>query len=192
MKYINAALIFFALLNSSAAAQNLREYSRYSLFSDQKAAQTGDAVTILVVESSQATNNAEKSTGRSSDFDLGFSGSVDETALPGADVDLNTSNQFKGSGSTKTSGIVRTKISATVDSVLQNGNIMIRGSRRISINGEEQNVLIKGIVRTSDIMPDNSVYSYNISDAEIIFEGSGLIENSQNPGFLTRFLHWIF
>ena len=88
--------------------------------------------------------------------------------------------------------MIKTKISATIDSVLNNGNLVVRGSRKISINGEEQTIHIKGVVRTSDISADNSVLSYNLSDAEIVLEGSGLINDAQHPGWLTKFFHWIF
>ena len=109
-----------------------------------------------------------------------------------ANVSLGLSNDFKGSGVTKTSGMMRTKISATIDSVLDNGNLMIKGSRKIVINGEEQTIFIKGIVRTTDIDPNNSVLSYNISEAEIRIDGSGRIADSQSPGWLTKLFHWLF
>ncbi|HVO76272.1 MAG TPA: flagellar basal body L-ring protein FlgH [Ignavibacteriaceae bacterium] len=198
-KYLNAFLrrtpvslwliiIFLIPVN----AQDMRENSFRSLFADQKANKVGDAITIIVVESSQASNNAEKSAGRSSDLGLNLSGTVSKKPIPDADISLGTKNDFEGSGSTKSSGMVKTKISATIDSVLSNGNLFVRGSRKITINGEDQIVSIKGIVRTSDIMADNSVLSYNLSDAEIIFEGKGLIRDAQEPGWLTKFFHWIF
>ncbi len=173
-------------------AQDMRENSFKSLFADQKANKIGDAITIIVVESSQASNNAEKSAGRKSDLGLNLSGDVGKEPIPNVDVSLGTKNDFEGSGSTRTSGMVRTKISATIDSVLSNGNLLVSGNRKITINGEDQIVSIKGIVRTSDIMADNSVLSYNLSDAEIIFEGTGLIRDAQQPGWLTKFFHWIF
>lgn len=165
---------------------------RFLFFSDNKANEKGDAVTIIVLESSQASNNAETRTGRNSEIGLGFSGGVGTSEFPKTNIDLGTGNSFSGSGSTKTTGVVRTKISAMVDSVLANGNMVIIGSRKIVINGEEQLVSIKGIVRPSDIAADNSVLSYNISDAEIIFEGSGMIDSSQKPGWLTKLFHWLF
>ena len=67
-----------------------------------------------------------------------------------------------------------------------------RSSILDNLNGEEQTIFIKGVVRSSDIQADNSVYSYNISEAEIVFEGSGMIDNAQHPGWLTKFFHWIF
>ncbi len=186
-------ICFLVLLSSTLLyAQDMRQNSFQSLFSDQKANKIGDAITIIVIESSLATNNAQTSAGKQSS--LGFSGNaaVGDNPLPKADISIGSNNDFKGSGGTKTSGVINTKISATIDSVLKNGNLVIRGSKKISINGEEQVIAIKGIVRTSDIMADNSVLSFNISEAEITFDGSGMINNSQHPGWLTKFFHWIF
>ncbi|HPI36394.1 MAG TPA: flagellar basal body L-ring protein FlgH [Ignavibacteriaceae bacterium] len=173
-------------------AQDLRQNSYNSLFSDYKAGRLGDAITIIVIESSQASNQSETSTGTNSD--LGFSGaaSIGSTKPQNASATIGSKNSFRGSGSTKTSGLVKTRISASIDSVLENGNLRINGSRKIVINGEEQIVRIKGIVRPSDIHSDNSVLSYNISDAEIFFEGNGMIDRAQKPGWLTKLFHWIF
>ena len=174
-------------------AQDMRQNAYNSLFSDFKANRIGDAVTIIVIESSQAVNQAATQAGRSSDIGFGTSASMDgDAAIPTVDFDMGSNNDFKGSGSTKSSGSVRTKISATIDSVFQNGNLRIAGSRKITINGEEQLVKISGVVRSIDIQSDNTVYSYNISDAEIAFEGSGMIDNNQSPGWLTKLFHWLF
>jgi len=181
--------IFFANI---VIAQDMRQNAFVSLFSDQKASQVGDAITIVVIEFSQASNNAQTTTGRSSDIGLDAGGNVAGSELPGTDVSLGVTNDFRGSGATKTSGMMRTKISATIDSVLDNGNLLIKGSRKIVINGEEQTIFIRGIVRTTDIDPNNSVLSYNISEAEIRIEGSGRISDSQSPGWLTKLFHWLF
>lgn len=192
LKFFLSGLLFILIFSSSFFPQDMRQNSFQSLFSDQKANKVGDAITILVVESSLASNNAQTSAGKEST--LGFTGSGDlgKSPLPKADLSIGSTNDFTGSGTTKTTGVIQTKISATIDSVLANGNLEIKGSKKISINGEEQVISIKGIVRTSDIMPDNSVLSYNISEAEIAFDGSGLIDNAQHPGWLTKFFHWLF
>ena len=190
LKIIIVSLILFASIN--VFSQDMRQNSFQSLFSDQKANRVGDAVTILVVEASQASNNAETSTGKKSDLGFSASGGVGSSTIPKTDIGIGSDNDFTGSGSTRTTGMIQTKISATIDSVLANGNLVINGSRRISINGEEQTIHIKGVVRSSDIRADNSVLSYNISEAEIVLEGSGMIDNAQRPGWLTKFFHWIF
>jgi flagellar L-ring protein precursor FlgH len=190
MKKISLTIILLAAIN--IYSQDMRQNAFSSLFSDQKASKIGDAITIVVLESSQASNNAQTTTGRTSN--VGLTAKID----PGKGIatnpamNLGTTNDFSGSGSTQTQGVVNTKISATVDSVLANGNLVIKGSRIIIINGNEQTIYIKGIVRSSDISPDNLVYSYNISEAKIEFKGDGKINDSQSPGWLTKFFHWIF
>ncbi len=185
-------LIALILITGSVFAQDMRQSSFYSLFSDHKASRQGDAVTILVVESTSASNNSQTSSGRKSDIGLNASGAVGTSTIPETQIGIGTNNAFEGAGSTKTSGNISTKISAVVDTVLANGNLIIRGTKKITINGEEQIITIRGVVRSVDIMPDNSVYSYKISDAQIAFEGNGIIGDSQKPGWLTKLFHWLF
>ena len=186
---ITIALIIPVLLNG----QDFRRNSSRSLFSDFKASRLGDAVTILVVEESQAANKAEKTTGRSGSVGLDAKG-IQGTSelLPSTDLSIGSSNEFQGGGSIQASGVIRTKISALIDSVLSNGLVRVKGSRMISINGETQNITIRGLIRTADLSSDNTVFSYNISEAEIIFEGDGMIDGNTNPGWLTKLFHWLF
>lgn len=192
MKTITKISFISLMMLGTCFSQDMRRNASSSLFSDYKACNIGDAITIFVVESSAASNQAETQAGRSSDLSLGASGQASNTPLPKIVGALGTKNDFTGKGSTSSSGTITAKISATIDSVLANGDVRIKGSRKIIINGEEQLIHISGIVRTSDIASDNTVLSYNISDAVISFEGNGLISRSQNPGWLTKFIHWIF
>ena len=181
-----------ALSASAVHAQDLRENLGRSLFSDQKANRIGDAVTVLVVEASSASNDTKSSTSRESAISLSGSAKAGTSPLPDAGFNLGTGNTFKGSGATQSQGSVRASISARVDSLLVNGNMWISGSRLISINGEDQVIRISGIIRPSDVQSDNSVYSSSISDAKIVFEGSGMIDRSQGPGWFTKLFHWLF
>ena len=83
-------------------------------------------------------------------------------------------------------------ISARVVKVDEYGNLEISGSRLISVNGQDQVIKISGVIRPSDIQPDNTISSEYISDAKIIFEGKGSIDQSQSPGWLTKLFHWLF
>lgn len=186
------AMVCMILLGHGLNAQDLRENLSRSLFSDQKANRVGDAVTILVVEASSASNDSKSSSSRESAISLAGSAKAGTTPLPEAGFNLGTGNTFKGSGATQSQGFVRASISARVDSILPNGNMWINGSRLISINGEEQVIRVSGIIRPSDVQADNSVYSSSISDAKIVFEGSGMIDRSQGPGWLTKLFHWLF
>lgn len=174
-----------------AAAQDMHDNAMRSLFADQKASRVGDAVTVLVVETSSASNDAKTTTSRESDLSLTANGSTGSGSGTSASFGLGTGNSFKGTGSTSSNGSVRAKVSARIDSVLSNGNLSIKGTRTIVINGEEQNIRLSGIVRPSDISADNSVYSYNIAEANIVIEGNGSVTRAQGPGWITKLLHWL-
>ncbi len=185
-------ILLVLFIAGSLTAQDLRQNYNRSLFADQKANQIGDGVTILVVESSSASNDSRTATSRASDLSLASAAKNGSTTLLDVGATIGTGNSFKGEGATETKGSVRAKISARVDSIYVNGNLWISGSRTITINGEEQIIRISGIVRPSDIQSDNSIYSFNISDAVILFQGKGLTADNQEPGWLTKFFHWFF
>jgi flagellar L-ring protein FlgH len=193
MKSVISIFVAAAIAGAPLAAQDLRTNVNRSLFADQKAIRVGETVTVLVVEVAQASNDASTNTSRASDLSLNGSMSTPGAATTsGATIGVQTGNGFKGAGSTTNNGVMKAKISAHVDSVFNNGNLFISGSRNIVINGDEQIMKVTGIVRPSDIQADNSIYSYSISDAMISYSGKGLINDSQKPGWITKFLHWIF
>ncbi|HVN48885.1 MAG TPA: flagellar basal body L-ring protein FlgH [Bacteroidota bacterium] len=192
MKRIGLILMMILAGNVMLLAQDLRENFSRSLFADQKASHVGESVTIYITENSSASNTASTSTSRSSNLSLTGTGTNGNKSLLNLTGGVTTGNTFAGSGATSTQGSITATLSARVDSVLPNGNLFIRGSRIITINGEEQTIKISGIIRTSDIQADNSVYSYNISDANISFQGNGIVSRVQEPGWLTKFFHWLF
>lgn len=187
-----ATMLALALTTIVSAQDNFRMNASRSLFSDFKALSVGDAVTIIVVESSKASNEASTSTGRSSSLGAKAEGEAFNETIPSIDFGVSTNNEFDGGGKTSAEGEVKTRISATIDSVLSNGNLVVSGSRRITINDEEQRFSVKGVVRPADVQADNSVYSYNISNAEIDVQNDGMIDRNTEPGLLTRLFHWIF
>jgi flagellar L-ring protein precursor FlgH len=176
----------------SLNAQNMTDNIAKSLFADHKATQVGDAVTILIVEQSSAENGATTNTSRDSKISVSASGSADNKKIPTIAGAVATGNAFSGTGSTSNKGDVKAKLSAKITLIDDNGNLKIEGTRNIIINKEEQIIKISGTIRPQDIGPDNSIYSYNICDAVIVFQGDGIVTSAQGPGWLTKLLHWLF
>lgn len=59
IRYDVKIAVLMLVLVSSLTGQDMRRYIGRSLFSDQKAFTRGDAVTILVVETTNASNDAK-------------------------------------------------------------------------------------------------------------------------------------
>ncbi|MFZ0391804.1 MAG: flagellar basal body L-ring protein FlgH, partial [Calditrichia bacterium] len=89
-------------------------------------------------------------------------------------------------------GVLKTKIAARIVGKNQAGDYMIEGRRVIEINSEKETYILTGTVRPEDIMSDNTVYSYNIYDAHIVYRGKGEVSRAQKAGVFTRFMQWLF
>ena len=75
---------------------------------------------------------------------------------------------------------------------MPNDTMRIEGRQKIVINGEEQEIVISGIIRNRDVAPDNTVLSTFVADAEIAFLGTGIVADKNNPGIITRIFNWLF
>ena len=184
-------LIGIILLSGAAFGQVMRDPNS-SLFADYKASKVGDAVTVIVTEQNSASKDASTNTSRTSTITGSGQATYGTKTLPSGGLQLGTDNEFKGSGSTSEAGSVQAVVSARVLKVDEYGNLEISGSRLISVNGQDQTIKISGVIRPSDIQPDNTISSSYISNAKIVFDGSGSIDRAQSPGWLTKLFHWLF
>ncbi len=171
-----------------------------NLYSDVKARNVGDIVTISIVESARASKNAETKTARDSGLNANWTGifelltkgwKVNKTPI-GTSHQIDFSNQFDGKGGTTRSSSMTAYIPARVVHVFPNGNLLIRGTRLIQINNEHQYISIQGIVRPEDISSTNVVLSTYIAEATIELSGYGAISDKQRPGWLVHLLDWIW
>ena len=180
------------------------ETSKNMLFEDARGKQVGDIVTILVSETSTSTQSATTDTkkantlsmrlgamlGLPSNLGLGNFLGTGNAFNPSIDAKSDTSNS--GSGTTTRRGTLTATISAIVTEVLPSGNLRVEGKRVVTINNEDQFLVLKGIIRTMDINYDNTVSSSLIANAEITYDGKGVISDKQTVGWGTRVLDWIW
>lgn len=165
----------------------------YSLYTDKKGRQVGDVVTILVVENAQAKNNTQTTTDKKNDIGISSdkgSGLLDW--LPGFGVSAKTDIGYKGQGNTARNGELKATVSAKIVSVLDNGNLLIDGSKQVTLNNETETITVNGLIRPEDISSANTVFSYKIADAVISYSGAGDTENGHRPGLFARFFNWLF
>lgn len=174
---------------------------RANLYEDVRAHNIGDIITINVVETAKASKEAKTQTGRSNDVSAGITGLLGfETEIPTNSASVKPSalvgakyeSTFNGTGKTTRNETMSAQISARIIQVLPSGNMVIRGSREITVNHEKQYIVIQGVVRPEDISPNNTILSTYIADARIDYSGRGDISDNQRPGWLARFLNNIW
>jgi len=172
------------------------------LYDDSKASRVGDILTILLVEATNASKTATTNTSKDNSVDISnptLLGSPFSTKLPGMlpfggksvglDASLSSTNSFAGSGDSAQSNEMSGTITAVVTRRLPNGNLMISGKKRITINTGDEYLHIKGIVRPRDIGGNNTIVSSKIANAEIAYSGTGDVANSNETGWLARFFN---
>ncbi len=187
---IYSILIILCLFPENSKSQFIQNSSR-SLFSDVKAFKEGDAIMVLIMEETQADNSASTESSRSTEIGGGVDVASGNTSFD-ASAGINAGNSFQGKGQTVRKEKIRSRLSARVTEVEENGNLKIEGTRTTKINGETQTIIIRGVVRTVDVTPNNSVYSYSILDLSLIIEGDGSVSEIQEPGLITKFLRFLF
>jgi flagellar L-ring protein precursor FlgH len=177
------------------------ESASNTLFADKKARYVNDIVTIVISEVSQGTNKASTDTSRSSDSTAGIDAflGLDHSILSrnagmGSKIEIggSSSSNLKGTGNTTRGGQLEAVITARVIRVLDNGNLVIEGRRQLTVNEEDQYIIITGVIRPEDISSDNSIASQYIADARIVYTGQGIINDKMRPGWMTRIVDWVW
>lgn len=171
------------------------------LFEDVKARRVGDILTVTLVENTAASKDSateiEKDTSTTITNPTIF-GTTPEFNLPGflplantKNVDLSTSlsssHEFDGSSSSSQNNNLSGSITVSVVEVLPNGNLVVRGEKRVTLNQGNEYVRISGIVRATDVLSNNTVLSTQIADATIMYTGEGSGNDANVIGWLAKF-----
>lgn len=188
MKKILQIIIVFMLFGNLAA----RDLSGNSMFSDHKSRQIGDILTVTILESAQASNEAKTSTANSNKLSISGAGTGALDFVPTMGLSGANGNTYSGSGKTERKGSFRTNVSVRIKDILNNGNYIIEGDKVVNINGEKQITSLSGIVRAEDIADNNIVYSNKIASLQIVYTGEGKIKDAEEPGIITQFFNWLF
>jgi len=188
-------LIFDFGFRISALADSVYNAEAPSPYSNEKAHKIGDIINIIVLESTSAQNQAGTNTDIKDDLGVKFTHSIARLnpIISGSNqADGTLANKYKGTGKTSRTSSVQARIAAWVTDVLPNGNLFIKGKHKVSVNDDIQEVTITGIIRPKDISGTNTVFSYQVANAEVAVTGKGVVAEAESPGWITRILNWLF
>lgn len=161
------------------------------LFEDIKARRVGDTITVILEEatnaSKSASTNASKQTGYDTPVPTIFGKGVTKDGRDVLVMDVDNGFDFAGSGDSAQSNSLTGSITVTVVSVMTNGNLKVRGEKLLTLNQGSEIVRVSGIVRPTDISPQNSIRSTQIASAQITYSGDGFVNDSNKPGIFTKF-----
>ena len=183
-------LVTLAVATPSLAGEPLVDFSTgQSLVTNMKAHRAGDLITIIITENAKASATSKTKADNKSETKGGPGLGFLDFIKP---WDMTVENKYKGDGKTERDGAFRAEMTARIVEVLHNGDYRLEGTRMVNINGEKQMIELTGVCRARDIAPDNTILSTFISDAQIAYNGTGPVNDTSQPGVVTRVLNWLF
>lgn len=162
------------------------------LYADQRVANVGDIVTVIISINDKATfgNSTDRSATAKTNFGFDWTftpPSSSPSATPGMpglfNSDVNSLSSSKGQGNIDRSEQIQLSVPAVVTQVLPNGNLLIRGSQEVRVNFELRQLTVAGIVHPYDISRNNTIAYDRVAEARISYGGRGRLSEVQQPSW---------
>lgn len=153
------------------------------LTGDYKAGHVGDLLTIVVVHDMTANNANSVSTSRTFSANSGISALPGQLKTSGVAqlFSPNSSQALAGKSQASTTSSLQTTLAGRVVTVLPNGLMVVEAERQLTMNNEKQTVLVRGLVRSGDVGPDNTVASNHLGNLELELRGKGVLSDGTHP-----------
>lgn len=174
-------------------ANSLWRAGARAFFKDQRAAQVGDIVTILVNIADAANVNNATTTTRSGDEKMGIPNlfgletavlpTLLKDAIASSLVSASSSSGNGGTGAIKRNETVTLRLAGVVTQVLPNGNLVVAARQQVRVNSELRDLTVSGIIRSQDIASDNTVMHDRMAEARITYGGRGQLTDIQTPRY---------
>jgi flagellar L-ring protein precursor FlgH len=158
-----------------------------AFFKDQRAAQVGDIVTILVsmndtanLKNATTTARTSAETGSLASF-FGLQKQLPPTITdPSKILDVGSNNNNGGSGQIQRNEAVTIRLAGVVTQVLPNGNLVISARQEFLVNHELRELQVTGVIRPQDIASNNTVLHDRMAEARITYGGRGELTEVQH------------
>ena len=186
---ILVCLITLSIVQKTEAKSLWRDNSGWSLYSDRKAHDVGDILTIVINETTTQTASKQRSNSKSGSTSLSAGTGIFHFL---AAASAGGSDAFTAAGSATDTNRFTGQVTVTVVEVMPNGNMVVEGTQSIWQNRDEHKITVRGIVRRDDVLSNNTVPSTKVADATIKFDGKGPLNAKQRQGILTQIFNILF
>ena len=153
--------------------------------------EVGDIVVVILDEEVQAerSQNTDISRETTNEVAAGALGKLPIIKNNLGGLDLDGSNiTSEGAGTSDQEATLQGQIAVTVVQILPNGNLIVRGEKKLELSEGSEVIRVAGIVRTEDIAPNGTVFSRRLANAQIAYIGSGELASANRLPWGTSLL----
>lgn len=164
-----------------------------AFFRDQRAAQVGDILTVIVAiqDEAQLNNTTTRNRTASEDADVtqlfglqgNFANFLPDAVNPASLLSAGNTSTHNGVGTVDREETINLQVAALVVDILPNGNLVIAGRQEVRVNFEVRDMRVSGVVRPQDITNTNTVQHSQIAEARISYGGRGQLTDVQQPRY---------
>lgn len=185
LHFFMSGIIF--LLSNVVNAESLIDVNSYrALASDHRAYRVGEPIVVLVIESTKAESMAN--TG--AENNVSVIGNYEDNAGPNK-AGLGIGGKNSGAGQTSRQGLAVTQLSTRIAEITDVGLYRIKGEHNLIVNGENQRIVLSGLIRAEDLSKDNTILSNRIAEARIEIIGDGDVNDSQKKSIIYKIFKWL-
>jgi flagellar L-ring protein FlgH len=170
-------------------ANGAQRAPRRSWTADRQEFAVGDVITVLIDEYTLASANKGTfaSDSRSRDLGLGVSQNV-TAALPplSADVASSVDARSQQSGEATRQNRFQGEMTVRVTEIEAGGLVRVEGLKVVDIDGNREELVLRGWLRPQDVSPGNLIDSWRLGDAELVYTGNNL--GKPKGGFIGKLL----
>lgn len=151
--------------------------------------QIGDLITVILNEETQAKRSQGTDISRDASntaIPTGASTIVGKMKPELSGINLNaakTSSTGKGKADQQAS--LTGSITVTVIEILANGNLVVRGEKKLGLSEGTEVIQVSGVIRPQDVGPNGTVNSLRLANAQISYRGTGDLALASKPGWGT-------
>lgn len=167
-----------------------RDPSMVNMIADVKARGAGDLLYVTIDEQSDVENKDQRTMRKQNSSTSEGTGSYGAggglgTAAGNLSFDQETAANrlFNGNTQFKSERGFSDRFAVQVIDQLPNGNLVISGKRNMALEGDNRTLVLSGVIRSADVLPDNTISSRMVSGLNIRYE------SSQVGGPESRFLN---
>ncbi|MEZ5743518.1 MAG: flagellar basal body L-ring protein FlgH [Sphingomonadaceae bacterium] len=162
-----------------------------ALHEGTRARAVGDALTILLIESTTTSKSVSSKSKKGGNVALTPPITGPFSFLSPDALKASSDSSFNGQGNAGQTSSFAGTLSVTIAEVRPNGTALIKGEKRMLLSQGREWIQFSGIVRLADIDIENRVPSSRVADAHIEYSGKGAVQSASKQGWLGRFFNTI-
>ncbi len=164
-----------------------------AFFKDQRAANVGDILTVVINFDEKAIFDNETQRQRTSSENeqinnfFGLQANAPKS-IGNNPINVAGASNHDGKATMDREEQVNLQVAALVLQVLPNGNLVVQGHQEFRVNYEVRELQLVGVIRPQDISSVNTVDYSKLAEARISYGGRGQLMDIQQPRYGQQFL----